>query len=180
MPCRFKSCYARHFTSIFLYLSALYKEDIMPVDDETEELWKLAKETPSKYEIMTIKNTETGYTIYVDQSMDSMAQTSATAMQEFIKGYLDIYLHFRDKKYDGYLDGHHEVLIGKLLFNFGRREGEIAHRWMLKYITNVLKMFDQDKLINLKKLEEIYDGQYNKTQETAESGDINGKITQTQ
>ncbi len=120
-----------------------------PRDHETEELELLANTTPSKFAIMTIDDEANGVRIRVDQSLDSSFGTYNQGVMGFINKVHSILQHFKDKKYDGYLDNDYELLICDIKINFGTVTGEKAHNWMIRYFKALVKTMEDNGLIKL-------------------------------
>ncbi|MFA7143440.1 MAG: hypothetical protein WC175_05655 [Candidatus Dojkabacteria bacterium] len=116
-------------------------------DQETEELEFLANNTPSKFAIMTIDDEDNNVHIRVDQSLDSSFGTHSDGAISFIKKVFSILQHFKNKKYDGYLDNEHELFICGIRINFGTVTGEKAHRWMIRYFRALVNTMEESGLI---------------------------------
>jgi hypothetical protein len=124
------------------------------MDPETEELWELAKNTPTRFSQMTITDTRTDTTVVVDQSMDSTFGAEKDKFRGFLQEFLNIYFGTKDKKYGGEFDGKHKVRINNLLVDFGTYQGIDAWNWLVRYVAIVIRLMDKEKVINLKNIEE--------------------------
>jgi hypothetical protein len=130
-------------------------------EDETEELMRLAVNTPSRFSIMTITDTRSGISVKVDQSMDSTFGSEREKFKGFMQEFLNIYFGGKDKKYNGEFDGKHKVQINNLIIDFGSYEGKEAWNWLIRYVTIVINLMDREGVINLKDIEEgIKSGKY--------------------
>lgn len=118
-------------------------------DHETEELELLANSTPSKFAIMTIDDEDNNVHIRVDQSLDSSFGTHGDSAIAFIKKVFSILQHFKDKKYDGYLDNDNELLICGIRIDFGTVTGEKAHKWMMRYFRALVNTMEENGLIKM-------------------------------
>lgn len=127
----------------------------MNVDKETEELWQLAINTPSRYSIMTITDVRNGVSVQVDQSMDSTFGTEKEKFKGFIQEFLNIYFGSKNKEYNGEFDGRHKIQINNLLIDFGDKyQGKEAWNWLIRYVNVVIRLMDKEGVINLKQIED--------------------------
>lgn len=125
------------------------------MNPETEELWQLAVNTPSRYSIMTITDVRTGVSVQADQSMDSTFGTDREKFKGFIQEFLNIYIGSKNKEYKGEFDGRHKVQINNLVIDFGDKyEGKDAWNWLIRYVNVVIKLMDKEGVISLKKIED--------------------------
>lgn len=121
-------------------------------DPLTAELEFLAKNAPSKFKIMTIKDNDINLIISVDQSMDSSFKESAENVKSTISKIGNVYFHFKGKPYDGYLNGISNIDIGGLNIDFQDVSGERAHNWMMRYFKVLLKLMEDKGIISLTEL----------------------------
>jgi hypothetical protein len=128
------------------------------IDPETEELWQLAMNTPSRYSVMRITDMRSGVTVEVDQSMDSTFGADHKNFKVFIQEFLNIYFGSKKKEYKGEFDGRHKVRINNLLIDFGMYEGENAWNWLVRYVNIVINLMNKEGVINLKQMEEDLNG----------------------
>jgi hypothetical protein len=136
-------------------------------DSITEELWNLAEKTPSKYDVMHIRDGVTGLEFRVDQSLDSTLAASPSDMEHLITEFLQIHLHLR-APYTGELDGVKEVQYNNITIRFEKVDGVIAYKWLKRYIRTVLLVLQKDGMLNLKEIEESVDNGVNKPSENIE------------
>jgi len=116
-------------------------------DAETEALIQLAKNTPSKFRIMTIKDNDTGITIKVDQSMDATFSNQSNNTESMMRKMYALYSNCKGKTYDGCFDGLYKVSIGGLEVDFGDIEGRKAYNWLLRYIISLLRVMKNNGII---------------------------------
>lgn len=125
-------------------------------DKVTEELWDLAENTPSKYDVMYIRDEVTGMEFKVDQSLDSSLGATPETMEHLITEFIQIHLYLR-APYNGELDGIKEVKFNNIVVRFEKVDGLIAYKWLKRYIKTVLLVLQRDGMLNLKEIEESVD-----------------------
>jgi len=125
-------------------------------DKVTEELWDLAENTPSKYDVMYIRDNVTGMEFKVDQSLDSSLGATPETMEHLIQEFIQIHLYLR-APYNGELDGIKEVKFNNISVRFEKVDGLIAYKWLKRYIKTVLLVLQRDGMLNLKEIEESVD-----------------------
>ena len=125
-------------------------------DKVTEELWDLAENTPSKYDVMYIRDEVTGMEFKVDQSLDSSLGATPETMEHLITEFIQIHLYLRSP-YNGELDGIKEVKFNNIVVRFEKVDGLIAYKWLKRYIKTVLLVLQRDGMLSLKEIEESVD-----------------------